>query len=112
MVNKYQTTGGLRGNIIRGTLRALQCIFAAAIAGIYGPDLAHAFSTNSIAASQWVFAEAVAALSIITCFAHSFGLNQKVWWAVCVLWDWIVAVLWVALFGTFATLFLGQAGEG
>ncbi|GAB7364089.1 hypothetical protein MBLNU230_g4641t1 [Neophaeotheca triangularis] len=108
MVNKYQSAGGLSGNLVRGTLRTLQCLLAAVTAGLYGQDLANASSNGETAASQWVYAEIVAGLSILTCLAHTFGANQKIWWVVCVGWDGVVCVLWVALFGVFGSIFLGD----
>lgn len=92
-------------------IRSLQLLFAIIIAALYGIDLHNATQTSSHANSNWIYAEFVACLSILTCIMHSFNNTMQVIWSI---WDWVLFILWVAQFGLFGKLYLGndKANQG
>lgn len=109
MLDQYWEPTGLCGLIARTTLRTTQFVLAVIVAGLYGADLAHNTQTSTHAPTNWVYAEVVAALSALTCAYHCFVTVKVVAWCV---WDGVVAVLWAAHFGVFASTYLGARPEG
>ncbi|KAF4535192.1 uncharacterized protein LTHEOB_12725 [Lasiodiplodia theobromae] len=109
MLDQYWEPTGLCGLIARTTLRTTQFVLAIIVAGLYGADLAHNTQTSTHAPTNWVYAEVVAALSALTCAYHCFVTVKVVAWCV---WDGVVAVLWAAHFGVFASTYLGARPEG
>lgn len=83
-------------------LRALQLIFAAVVAGLYGIDLAHFTNTQAHADAEWIYAEFVAAVSAITCLIFGLMSSIHVAWSVL---DATIFVLWLAQVGVFGTIF-------
>jgi hypothetical protein len=85
--------------------RSLQLIFALVVAGIYGSRVSSDRAHDRPQAVQWGFAVVVASLSAITCVL--FAIPQPfVRTARLFAWDFVLAVLWIAVFGTFAVIFL------
>ncbi|OMP85491.1 hypothetical protein BK809_0004161 [Diplodia seriata] len=112
-LDQYWEPSGLHGLIARTALRTSQFLLAVITAGLYGADLSHYNKTSShhtaAAPTNWIYAEVVAALSALTCAYHCFATARVVaWWCV---WDGVVAVLWAALFGVFASTFVGGSGR-
>lgn len=93
----------VRGRVIHDSLRALQFTLAIIVAIIYGIDLQHASAIQARAHPSLVFAEVVAGLSALTSLLHCLFLVHRV---VQGIWDFILAVLWAACFGSFAVYFL------
>lgn len=91
--------------VVRAILRILQAIFAIIVMILYGIDLRHATNIHARPNSQWIFAQVAAALSLITCIAHLFITVTRRGWFV---WDWVVAILWAALFGVFGSIYIGN----
>ncbi|KAE8378423.1 hypothetical protein BDV26DRAFT_304303 [Aspergillus bertholletiae] len=104
-IEQYWHKSGLCGVISRAALRTLQFVLAVMIAGLYGVDLAHATDSNAHAASQWVYAEFVAAVSALTCIVHCFVTVTHVAWSA---WDFVLFVLWLAQVGTFASMYVSN----
>ncbi|KAK2135989.1 hypothetical protein NOF04DRAFT_1363561 [Fusarium oxysporum II5] len=92
------------GPISRLVIRTLQCIFAIVVAVLYGLDLQHATDHNVRAGSAWIYAELVAGVSMIICIVDLLFTTAGWYW--CLL-DGLVFVLWVAQFGTLASIYLG-----
>lgn len=90
---------------IRLITRSLQLLFAIVIAALYGSDLQYATETKAHANSNWIYAEFVAFLSIVTCTAHCLTKATQLIWSI---WDWVLFILWVAQFGIFGKLYLGN----
>ena len=105
MIEQYWHKGGLCGVISRAALRTLQFVFAIVIAGLYGVDLAHTTAINAHAASQWVYAEFVAAVTALTCIVHCFVTVTHVAWSA---WDFVLFVLWLAQVGTFGSMYVSN----
>ncbi|XEV01546.1 hypothetical protein FSHL1_006833 [Fusarium sambucinum] len=95
----------LTGLIFHALLRILQCIFAVVVAILYGLDLKEATKGNERAHPSWVFAEVVAGLSMISCILQWIFMTAVWYW--CFL-DAFISVLWLAQFGVFASLYLGD----
>ncbi|KAM5526325.1 hypothetical protein FOXYSP1_02369 [Fusarium oxysporum f. sp. phaseoli] len=92
------------GPISRLVIRTLQCIFAIVVAVLYGLDLQHATDHNARAGSAWIYAELVAGISMTICMMDLLFTTASWYW--CLL-DGLVFILWVAQFGTFASIYLG-----
>lgn len=87
---------------ISRVLRALQLIFAAVVAGLYGTDLAHFTNTHAHADAEWIYAEFVAAVSAVTSLIFILVSSIHVAWSVL---DMTIFVLWLAQVGVFGTIF-------
>ncbi|KAI8625719.1 hypothetical protein F5Y19DRAFT_241865 [Xylariaceae sp. FL1651] len=85
--------------------RGLQLIFALVVLGIYGSRVSSDHNAGNSQAVQWVFAVIVASLAAITSIL--FAIPQPfVKTARLFAWDFTLFVLWIAVFGTFAVIFL------
>lgn len=98
--------GGIVGAIARLILRFLQFVFAITVAGLYGVDLANAHNAHVGADGKWVYAEVIAGLSAATVLVYGalFFVPSHMFFA----WDWILFILWVALFGVFGDIYIGS----
>jgi hypothetical protein len=105
MNDHYWHNGGSGGLFVRAGLRTLQFVLAAMVAGLYGIDLKHATTEHTRAGTEWVYAEVVACLSMLTCIVHCFVTVKRVAWCT---WDWVLMVLWAALTGVFGTMYIGD----
>ncbi|KAK3629043.1 hypothetical protein LTR56_018279 [Elasticomyces elasticus] len=114
-IGDKSTSGGLPGALARIALRFLQLVFAITVAGLYAPDL-HLLrqaqdpkhEDHVFVYSRWVFAEVVAILSIITVLVYAVPFIKS-WWGFA--WDWCLFILWTALFGVFARVFIPFPGS-
>jgi len=96
-------SGGKAGAWIRIVLRFLQFVLAITVAGIYGADLHAAAQHGASANASWVYAVVVAGMSAITVMVFVAPVVKSlVFW----FWDLILFVLWVAVFGRFASIYL------
>ncbi|KAI1350978.1 hypothetical protein F5Y01DRAFT_284291 [Xylaria sp. FL0043] len=85
--------------------RSLQLIFALVVLGLYGSRVSSDHANARPQAVQWVFALLVSALSALTSLL--FAIPQPfVRTARLFAWDFTLFVLWIAVFGTFAVIFL------
>ncbi|KAF7193774.1 hypothetical protein HII31_04843 [Pseudocercospora fuligena] len=97
-------SGGLIGGIIRLILRFLQFVLAITVAGLYGTDLHHGSQAGVAADGKWVFAEVVAGMAAVTVLVYGvlkFIPGEFTFW-----WDWILFILWTALFGLFGKIYI------
>ncbi|KAK1070066.1 hypothetical protein LTR74_004463 [Friedmanniomyces endolithicus] len=99
----HSSSGGLPGALARLTLRFLQFVLAITVAGLYGVDLHHAQEAHAYTDGKWVFAEVVAVLSIVTVLVYAVPF-VKSWWGFG--WDWVLFILWTALFGLFGKIYI------
>jgi len=95
-------SGGFAGGLVRLVLRFFQFVLALTVAGLYGVDLQKA----NYADGKWVYAEVVAGLSAVTCLVYAglFFLPSEKFFA----WDWVLFILWTALFGLFGNMYIGE----
>ena len=98
----YWRKGGIYELGSRAIFRTLQLIFAFAVAGIYGVDLAHSTKTHDHAHAEWIYAEFLATLSVLTSIAYLLPVITHAAW---IAWDGILCILWVAQVGVFGTIY-------
>ncbi|KAF2158996.1 hypothetical protein M409DRAFT_30531 [Zasmidium cellare ATCC 36951] len=105
MVRTRSGHGGVAGGLARIVLRFLQFILAITVAGLYGVDLANAHKAGAYTDGKWVFAEVVAGMSAVTCLIYGacFFIPGEKFFA----WDWVLFILWTALFGLFGNIYIG-----
>lgn len=85
--------------------RGLQLIFALVVVGLYGSRVSSDHRHDRGQALQWVFALIVSTLAAITSIV--FAIPQPfVRTARLFAWDFVLAILYIAVFGTFAVIFL------
>ncbi|KAI1377905.1 hypothetical protein F4677DRAFT_443825 [Hypoxylon crocopeplum] len=92
---------------LRWIARGIQFILAVVVAGLYGHRVDVDHRAGNAQAAAWVYALLVAGLSCITCLVYAipnpFGKLQP---HRLFAWDLILFVLWIAVFGVFAAIFL------
>jgi len=75
---------------------------ALAVCGLYGHDLKRASDNDVDADSKWIYAVVVGALSAVTCVAYFVPFVLRLGGIVIPAWNFILFVLWTAVFGIFA----------
>lgn len=85
---------------------------ALAVCGLYGQDLHHANEDHKYSDSKWVYAVVVGALSAVTCVAYFVPFVMRVAGFVAAIWNFILFILWIALFGVFGKLYIHENPEG
>ncbi|OTA99237.1 hypothetical protein M426DRAFT_90106 [Hypoxylon sp. CI-4A] len=75
MAQQYWHTNGIHGIIVRIGLRTLQFVFAVIAIALYAVNIQQQADTNTKndAKTNWIYAEVVAGLSILTCVIHGFA---------------------------------------
>lgn len=83
------------GYVLFSVLHLLLLVLAAVTAGLYGADL-----DGGAGDGRWVYAVVVAVLSAVTALLYllPFVLRFMAVW----IWDLVLFVLWIAVFGVFA----------
>ncbi|KAF2764323.1 hypothetical protein EJ03DRAFT_33120 [Teratosphaeria nubilosa] len=103
-LTSHSSSGGLPGALLRIVLRFLQFVFALTVAGLYGVDLHHATQRHAYTDGKWVYAEVCAGLAAVTVLVYAVPFLKSFW---AFGWDWIMFVLWTALFGVFGKIYIG-----
>jgi hypothetical protein len=99
-------------------LRFLQFVFGLTVIGLYGRDVHHDHSEKHIWRSQWVYALVTGFLATVTAGVHLVMpfLTRRVKNASAghvklllpqFAWEFVVTVLWLALFGVFGKMYIG-----
>ncbi|TKA51530.1 hypothetical protein B0A49_11072 [Cryomyces minteri] len=102
-------SGGLPGLLLRLFLRFFQFVLALTVAGLYGVDLHRAHQVGVYYDGKWMFAEVMAGASAITCLVYFLPFIKSYWFFA---WDLILFILWTALFGIFAKIYIpARAGS-
>ncbi|XXH01439.1 hypothetical protein Hte_007799 [Hypoxylon texense] len=96
----------------RWVVRAVQFILAIIVCGLYGNRVDRDRRHGDPQAAAWVYALVVAFFSCVTCLAYAVpnpfkGLQPHRLFA----WDLVLFVLWIALFGAFAAIFLKREDD-
>lgn len=105
MVFNSLGTGYLLFSILHLVLLAL----AATVAGLYGTDVGSGPHPGGVGDGRWVYAIVVACMSAVTTLLYlvPFVLRFMLVWV----WDLVLFVLWIALFGVFGKVRLpGRRG--
>ncbi|KAJ2897903.1 hypothetical protein MKZ38_004318 [Zalerion maritima] len=91
-------------------LHFLQFVLALTVCGLYGIDLQRANANDVGADSKWVFAQVVAALSAVTALLYFIPFVLRL--AFTFIWNFILFILWIALFGVFGKMYINEDPEG
>jgi Zn-dependent protease len=83
-----------------------------AVCGLYGTDLQRANEAGVGADSKWVFAVVVGAMSAVTCVVYFVPFMLRLLGVFVAVWDFILFVLWIAVFGVFGKMYIGENPEG
>ena len=86
-------------------LRSLQFVLGLTVAGIYGNHVRDQQSHKQPCDSSFVFAVVTGGASCITALIYIIP-KVKAYYAF--IWDWILTIFWLAVFGKFAALFLNR----
>lgn len=91
-------------------LHFFQFVLAITVCGLYGVDLQRAANQGKYQDSRWVYAEVVGGLSVFTTIVLMipFVLRFAVVW----IWNVILFILWIALFGVFGSMYIRENPEG
>ncbi|KAI9788731.1 MAG: hypothetical protein M1816_006588 [Peltula sp. TS41687] len=101
--------GSFVGFILRLCLRSLQFVMALAVAGLYGTDLNSARKHGVGGDPKWVYAVAVSGISALTCIVYMIPFVKS---HLLFVWDAVLFILWVAVFGCFGKMYLHEDPEG
>ncbi|QSZ37116.1 hypothetical protein DSL72_009209 [Monilinia vaccinii-corymbosi] len=104
------------GRTTHAMWRFLQCVLALTVIGLYGTDLHQAAREHKYMDGKWIYAITTASLSALTALLHLSPLLHRIpipnLVLVLVLWDAILFILWIALFGLFGNMYIRERAEG
>ncbi|PSR94015.1 hypothetical protein BD289DRAFT_364082 [Coniella lustricola] len=91
-------------------IHLVQFALALTVCGLYGVDLHRAHQAHAYTDGRWVYAEVVGGLSALTALVYFIPFVLRIWlvWV----WDLILFVLWIALFGVFGKMYIHENPEG
>ncbi|SPO03740.1 uncharacterized protein DNG_06423 [Cephalotrichum gorgonifer] len=98
------------GYVLFSTLHVILIILAAVVAGLYGTDVGRGKRPDGFGDGRWVYAIVVACLSALTAALHLIPMVLRfmlVW-----VWDFVLFILWIALFGIFGKLYIHEPANG
>jgi len=96
--------------LLHSTFRFIQLVLALAVCGLYGVDLHKANKMHSYSDGKWVYAEIVASLSAVTAAVYLVPFVVRL--PLLFVWDTILFILWIALFGVFGNMYIHEHAEG
>ncbi|KAF2834978.1 hypothetical protein M501DRAFT_943109 [Patellaria atrata CBS 101060] len=108
-IRNYNSYGGTAQLVFRIFLRFFQFVLAITVAGLYGTDLNNARKVDAYTDSKWLYAVIVAAMSAITTLFYGLPIVRS--WLFFI-WDAILFILWVAVFGIFGKMYIDEDPEG
>jgi len=117
------------GYIAHSVFRFIQLVLALAVCGLYGVDLHAANKQHKYSDGKWVclpsphlfpntqtnrqlqvYAEVTASLSAVTAFLYLIPFIARV--PLLFVWDTILFILWIALFGLFGNMYIHANAQG
>jgi len=96
--------------IAHSAFRFIQMILALAVCGLYGVDLHKANKEHKYSDGKWVYAEVTASLSAVTALLYLIPFICRI--PLLFIWDSILFMLWIALFGVFGNMYIKEHAEG
>lgn len=99
-----------KGYIAFTVLHFFAFAMALTVCALYGIDLTSAREAGIGADSRWVFAEVVGCLSIFTTLVYLVPFVLR--FAIVPIWNLILFILWIALFGLFGSMYIKEDPEG
>ncbi|KAL2257086.1 hypothetical protein VTK26DRAFT_683 [Humicola hyalothermophila] len=103
--------GGITlSHLLFSLLHFIQFALAITVCALYGINLDHARKANAHADGKWIYAEVVAGLSALTTLLYCipYVLRFALVWA----WNLVLFILWIALFGIFARIYINEDAGG
>ncbi|KAG5979048.1 hypothetical protein E4U55_005626 [Claviceps digitariae] len=85
---------------------------ALAVCGLYGQDINSSQKVDGYSSSNWVYAVVVGSLSAITCVFYFIPALLRHSGVVGAAWNFILFILWIALFGVFGSLYIHKDAKG
>ncbi|KAI9743799.1 MAG: hypothetical protein M1818_002533 [Claussenomyces sp. TS43310] len=96
--------------ILLSIVRVIQLALALTVCGLYGVDLQRARDQGKYQDGKWVYAEVVGGLSAFAAVLYLIPLVLGIPFVfVC---DVVLFIFWVALFGVFGNMYIGENPEG
>ncbi|RKF55764.1 hypothetical protein GcC1_201023 [Golovinomyces cichoracearum] len=92
--------------IFQSICRVIQLVLALAVCGIYGME----FSGHDSWKGRWIYAEVTAGLSAVTAILYLLPFFTRI--PFVFLWDFIIFILWIVLFGIFGKLYIPEDAAG
>ena len=102
-IGNNSSSGGVVGACIRLFLRFFQFVLALTVCGLYAIDLHAGNQAGTPADGKWVYAVAIGGISAVTCLVYAIPMFKSYW---AFGWDWILFVLWTAVFGLFGKIYI------
>ncbi|PVH86403.1 hypothetical protein DL98DRAFT_450573 [Cadophora sp. DSE1049] len=96
--------------IAHSVYRFIQLVFALAVCGLYGVDLNRANKAGKYSDGKWIYAEITASLSAFTALLYLAPFTARI--PFIFVWDLILFILWIALFGLFGNMYIKEDAEG
>ncbi|KAI0886070.1 uncharacterized protein GGS22DRAFT_123659 [Annulohypoxylon maeteangense] len=98
------------GYLLFSVLHFAQFVLAITVCGLYGVDLQRARSHGKYMDGKWVYAEVVGGLAALTAVLYLVPFILR--FAVVTIWNFVIFVLWIALFGLFGNMYIHENPEG
>ncbi|TLD07908.1 hypothetical protein PgNI_10477 [Pyricularia grisea] len=99
-----------KGYIAFMVLHFFAFALALTVCGLYGVDLTRARESGVAADPKWVFAEVVAGISVFTTLVYLIPFVLR--FAGVPIWNLILFILWIAVFGVFGSMYINEDPEG
>jgi len=96
--------------IFHSIYRFFQLVLALTVCGLYGVDLHRAAKEDKYSDGKWVYAEVVGSLSAFTALLYLIPFIST--FGILFVWDTILFILWIALFGLFGKMYIHERAEG
>jgi len=98
------------GYLAFSVLHFFQFVLAITVCALYGIDLDRARKAGVYQDSKWVYAEFVGGISAVTAVLYfiPFILRFAAVW----IWNVVLFILWIALFGVFGSMYIKEDPEG
>jgi len=96
--------------IAHSVFRFIQLVLALAVCGLYGVDLNAANKQHKYSDGKWVYAEIIGSFSAVTALLYLIPFVSRI--PFLFIWDSILFILWIALFGLFGSMYIKENAEG
>jgi len=96
--------------IAHSIFRFIQLILALAVCGLYGVDLSAANKQHKYSDGKWIYAEIVGSFSAVTAVLYLIPFFSRI--PLLFIWDTLLFILWIALFGLFGNMYIKENAEG
>ncbi|KAF4637238.1 hypothetical protein G7Y89_g854 [Cudoniella acicularis] len=98
------------GYILHTIYRFLQLVLALTVCGLYGTDLNAADKQHKYSDGKWVYAVVTGSLSAFTAVFYMIPFASRI--PLIFIWDSILFILWIALFGLFGNMYIHTDAQG